>query len=112
VRVLPGTLSVSMVKRGLVTFCNSKQWTKQAAARRPGNRQFCLLSARRAHTNAPYKSDLLWETLRVLRRPERARTGERDREDELLVGVALQPGAGRGLSQGVQEFRDSGKDGR
>jgi hypothetical protein len=26
------------------------------------------------HTKAPYKSDLLWETRRPLRRPERART--------------------------------------
>jgi hypothetical protein len=25
-----------------------------------------LLSAMRAHTNAPYKTDLLWETLRAL----------------------------------------------
>jgi hypothetical protein len=46
----------SVVKRGLVTFCNSKQWTKQAAARGAENRRKGRLSARRAHTQAPYKN--------------------------------------------------------
>ena len=41
---------------------------------RVGNRRFGLLSALRSHTKAPYKIDLLWETLRVLKRPGRART--------------------------------------
>ena len=45
----------SMVDRGLVTFCDSKQWTKQAAARGAGNRRFWRLSTLRAHTNAPCK---------------------------------------------------------
>jgi hypothetical protein len=35
----------------------------------PGNRRFRLLSALRAHTKAPYKSNLLWETRRALDRP-------------------------------------------
>ena len=43
---------------------------------RAGNRHLWLLSALRAHTKAPWKTDLLWETLRVLNRPERARTVE------------------------------------
>ena len=43
----------SMVKRGLVTFYNSKLWNKQAAARGAGNRRSWLLSA-------PRKTDLLW----------------------------------------------------
>ena len=43
---------------------------------RAGNRRFGLLRARRAHTKAPYKPDLLWETLRALNRPGRARTVE------------------------------------
>jgi hypothetical protein len=42
---------------------------------RAGNRRFCLLSALRAHAEAPYKPDLLWEMLRALNRPGRARTG-------------------------------------
>jgi hypothetical protein len=33
-----------------------------------------LLSALRAHTKAPSKTDLLWKTLRALKRPGRART--------------------------------------
>jgi hypothetical protein len=33
----------------------------------PGrNRRLGLLSPRRAHVNAPYKTDLLWKTLRAL----------------------------------------------
>ena len=44
---------------------------------RAGNRRFARLSALRAlraPPKAPYKTDLLWETLRALNRPERART--------------------------------------
>jgi hypothetical protein len=41
---------------------------------RAGNRRFWLLSALRAHTKMPYKIDLLWETLRALKHPGRART--------------------------------------
>ena len=44
---------------------------------RAGNRHFCLSSALCAHTKAPYKTDLLWETLRALNRPGRARTVSR-----------------------------------
>ena len=38
--------------------------------------RFGVLSALRAHTKAPCKTDLLWRTLRVTNRPERARTDE------------------------------------
>ena len=41
---------------------------------RAGNHRFGLLSALRAHTKAPYKPDLLWETRRALNCPGRART--------------------------------------
>ena len=40
----------------------------------PENAVFWRLSALRAHTKTPYKTDLLWETLRPLKRPGRART--------------------------------------
>ena len=46
---------------------------------RDGNRRFSRLSALCAHTKAPYKTDLLWETSRPLKRSERARTGRRGR---------------------------------
>ena len=36
---------------------------------RTGNRRVWLFSALRAHTKAPYRTDLLWETLRALTRP-------------------------------------------
>ena len=59
---LPGPEIFSMVKRGLVTFYNIKQWTKQAAARGAGNRRFRRLKApcapiRKRHA----KPILLWE---------------------------------------------------
>jgi hypothetical protein len=38
---------------------------------RAGNRRFELLRALRAHTKVPYKIDLLWRTLRPLKRPRR-----------------------------------------
>jgi hypothetical protein len=38
------------------------------------NHRLKLLSALRAHTKVPHKTDLLWETLRPLNRPETART--------------------------------------
>jgi hypothetical protein len=65
-----------MVKRGLVTFYYSKLWTKQAAAREAGTRRLWLLSALRAHTKPPYKTDLLWEALRALNCPGQARTAD------------------------------------
>jgi hypothetical protein len=40
----------------------------------PENRRFVLLSTLRAHAKAPCKTDSLWETLRALNRPGRART--------------------------------------
>jgi hypothetical protein len=66
-----------MGKRGLGTFCDSKQWTTQAAARGAGTRRFRLLSDLRTHTKAPYKMDYHRETLRALSRPRAARTGAR-----------------------------------
>ena len=51
---------------------------------RAGNRQKELLSAMRAHTKAPCKADLPWETLRALIRPGRARTGVEGRVGEVL----------------------------
>ena len=39
---------------------------------RAGHHRFWLLSALLAHGKAAYKSDLLWETLRALKRPGRA----------------------------------------
>jgi hypothetical protein len=41
---------------------------------RAANRRFGLLRALRTHTKAPYKPDLLWETLRALNSPAKART--------------------------------------
>ena len=41
---------------------------------RAGYRHFLPLSALRAHTEALYKTDLLWETLRAGKRPGRAQT--------------------------------------
>ena len=43
------------------------------ASARAGNRRVRWLSTLRAHTTAPYKLDLLWETLRALNRPRQAR---------------------------------------
>ena len=45
-----------------------------AVARGAGNRCFRLLSSSRAHTTTPYNTALLWETLRALKSPGRART--------------------------------------
>jgi hypothetical protein len=44
------------------------------ATARARNRRSGPLSALRAHTNAPHKTDLPWETLRPLNRPGQART--------------------------------------
>ena len=46
---------------------------------RDENRRFSLLSALCTHTKAPYKTVLLWETSRPLKRPKRSRTGRRGR---------------------------------
>ena len=43
---------------------------------RAEDRRSWLLHAPRAYTEAPYGTDSLWETLRPLKRPERARTAE------------------------------------
>ena len=55
--ICAGRKQFSVVKRGLVTFGAIEQWTKQAAARGAGNRRFRPLSALRAHTKPPYKTD-------------------------------------------------------
>ena len=56
---------------------------------RDGDRRAWLLHTPRAHTEAPYRTDLLWETLRPLKRPERARTAEVPAQ-----GLALGPAQG------------------
>jgi hypothetical protein len=61
---------------------------------RAGNRRFGSLSTRRTHTNAPYKNDLLWETLRALHHPRRAWTVTAE-----VPHVALDPGQRRDLVQ-------------
>jgi hypothetical protein len=53
------------------TLSNSFMYSARA-----GHRRFWPLSALRAHTKAPYKTDLIWKTLRPLERPGRARTGQ------------------------------------
>ena len=55
---------------------------------RAGNHRFWLLSTPRAHTKAPYKSDLLRETLRSLKRPGRARTVAGRRLEVARAGAA------------------------
>ena len=67
--------------------CASSAATAAAAGSPPasartaqaGNRRLCMLSVLRAHTKAPYKPDLLWETLPALNRPGRARTAREQR---------------------------------
>ena len=49
---LPGPATFSKVKRRLVTFCNSKSWTRQAAARGAGNRYFVPLKTPRTYKTA------------------------------------------------------------
>jgi hypothetical protein len=75
---------------------------------RAGNRRFWRLSALRAHTKAPYKTDLLWKTPRALKRPGRARTGaggpqelERRGPCTRLVGGRLGGGGGVGRAEGL-----------
>ena len=48
--------------------------SKRNETARAGNRRFRLLSALRAHTKAPYKTDLHRKTLMALNRPGTART--------------------------------------
>jgi hypothetical protein len=48
-----------------------------------------MLSALRVHAKAPYKTDLLWETLRALNRPGRARTGIEARCREVFTFPTL-----------------------
>ena len=44
-------------------------FSRATGTARAGNRRFLCLSAPRAHTKAPYKTDLYRETLRALNRP-------------------------------------------
>ena len=59
-------------------------WTARA-----DNRRFGLLNALRAHTEEPYKNDVLWRTLGPLKRPGLARTEQ----------------AGVGAARGAEELR-------
>ena len=71
---------------------------------RAENRRFWLLSALWTHTNAPYKTALLWKTLRALNRPGRARTEPRGPEGR---------GEGRPAGAALEvEARGAGLDGR
>jgi hypothetical protein len=65
------------------TKLGKRGFSRTARAR---NRRFRPLSALRAHTKPPYKTDLIWETLKALKRPGRART---DAVEGLLVGRGL-----------------------
>jgi hypothetical protein len=92
----------SMVKRGL-TFCDRKEWAKQAGARGAGKCRFGWLSALRDHAEAPYKADLRWETRRALHRPPPPGAGP-DGGDEQAVGLLeqdLADGAGVVAQEGA-----------
>jgi hypothetical protein len=58
-----------------------------ASTARARNRRFGMLSALRADTKAPYKTELLWGTLRVLKRPGQARTERPQRLVPALLPV-------------------------
>ena len=60
----------------------------KAATARAGNRRFWCLSALRAHTKAPYKTDLHRKTLMALNHPRRP--GQRER---VLPDTVVAPGA-------------------
>jgi hypothetical protein len=60
---------------------------KSVPSARAENRRKGLLSAPRAHTPAPYKTDLLWEALRARNRPGRGRTVGHIEEGILVFGL-------------------------
>ena len=87
----PFAISSSFVKRRRESCPRCRLRQKAAMSGAPGNRparpttasradwpqrkhRFGPLSALRTHPKAPYKTYLLWETLRALNRPGRART--------------------------------------
>jgi hypothetical protein len=80
-----------------------------SASARAGNRRFWCLSTLRAHTKAPYKTDLHRKTLKnakALNRPGRARTVRRagrplPRHQHALAADGHQRAAGAGLPAGV-----------
>jgi hypothetical protein len=61
---------------------------------RAGNRRFWLLSTLHTHAKAPYKNNLLWETLRALNHPGKAQTGEDAVRDRAHVDC---PGSKKGV---------------
>jgi hypothetical protein len=73
----------------------------------PETADFWPLSAPRAHTEAPCKTNLLWETLRSLKRPGRARRTAVERAvvaaglEALHVGAHGVHGVGDHLSRDV-----------
>jgi hypothetical protein len=71
-------LNCSIIKSMFIVDAFEPQTVVMTA--RAGNHRFGLLSALRAHTKAPYKNDLLRETLRALNRPRMARTEEHQPE--------------------------------
>ena len=57
-----------------VLMTGASRWsTTSRQSARAGNRRFARLSVARAHKKAPYKTEVLGETLRVLISPGRAR---------------------------------------
>jgi hypothetical protein len=69
-----------MTKESLM-FSWSRSAISQHVTARAGNRRFWLLSAPRAHTKAPSKTDLHRKTLRVRNRPKATRTKEQPEAD-------------------------------
>ena len=67
---------ISSESTSLRTRVDWLAWTSfsRCVSVRAGNHRFWLLSTLRAHTKAPWKTDLHRKTLRVLNRPGRART--------------------------------------
>ena len=56
----------------------STSLTEEMTTARAENHRKGLLSTLHAHTKLPHGTDLLWETIRTLNRPWRARTEEAD----------------------------------
>jgi hypothetical protein len=78
------------------TACFSADCTARAQ-----NRRVRLLSALRAHTKAPYKTELLWRTLRALNRPGWSRTVAYGISESSATQCPTGPGVSKG-SGGVK----------
>ena len=71
------------------------------------NAVFGRLSAPRAHTNPPYKTDLLWETPRARVRPDGARTESGERSNHESGPVLPQGRARSGAEYNTQNAGDN-----